>query len=326
MNNYPKSVSQKIIDLNPTLWQISSNLQVDLSKTNIISGSSFVDIDQPAGEMGNPFAVVVGKAVGDLSLEDKTKIAKFTNTPETVFVDEVDDKTIHLTVLTPSGAEMGACAHGFLGALQVLMQTNQLSKDAGITIKTTASTSAEVVIKNGLASLIFTGETAKQLEVGAEQLSKIYGMAIPDFINCGVLSVGSPKLVIEVTPDVFEPMQRNLRNLDYASLLKFQQDNGVNGIHVFCRDQETGTPKACIQNNAFSGPDNLADRATGVSNAAQIISDTKVQVGQSVLVTQYSFGGPSAMLEITKLQDNKALVGGAATLFNCLPFTNVGDL
>jgi len=131
-----------------------------------------------------------------------------------------------------------------------------------------------------------------------------------------VLSVGSPKLVIELQQSVFESLRHNLQKLSYQKLLDFQQQNNINGIHIFYRDLISNLPTGCIQNNAFSGPDNLADRATGVSNAAQIIADKNVQSGQTLHVTQFSFSGAAAVLNMTKLSDKQALVGGAAVLFN----------
>jgi len=84
MNNFPKSVSQKIIDLNPQLWTINKDLQINDSKINIISGSSFIDKNEPNGELGNPFTVVIGDPVANLTTEQRIKIAHYTNTPETV--------------------------------------------------------------------------------------------------------------------------------------------------------------------------------------------------------------------------------------------------
>lgn len=275
--------------------------------------------------MGNPFAVVIGEDVAGLDSAERLKIAKRTNTPETVFVNNyeqvrTDNYAANLTVYTPSGSEMGACAHGFLGAIQTLLQTGKILANSTLSITTTANTSAQAIVdETGKITLEFKVVAPRRLAVDAETLISIYGVSLGDYKNLGVLSVGSPKLTIEVTPETFDNLQSNLKNISYKTLLKFQDDNKVNGIHVFCRNPQTLLPEKCIQNNAYSGPDNLADRATGVSNAAQISNDENIKAGQALKITQYSYAGPSAILALTKLEHGKVMVGGGAALFNVEP-------
>lgn len=318
----PQSVPDHLIKMDPALWQVRAVdwLKLDNSQ-HIVVGSSFVDPKDPNGPLGNPFSVVIGNTVDALEPSERLAIAKQTNTPETVFINSclqrAGEYAVNLTVYTPSGAEMGACAHGFLGALQTLIQTGRVAKQTKVAITTTVDTSALALVdaEGGLA-LEFEAAPSRQLSIDGQQLTNIYGVSFGDFKNRGVLSVGSPKLIVEVTPEVFDSIQRNLRNINYEALLQLQDDQKINGIHLFCRNPQTRFPEKCIQNNAYSGPENLADRATGVSNAAQIIADEHVKQGQSLQVTQFSFDGPSAILALKKLEGGKAMVGGAATLFN----------
>lgn len=320
----PQSVPGHLAKTNPKLWQAANKInwkELDPNLT-IVAGSSFVDPTDPFGLMGNPFAVAVGTDVVGLDANDRLEIAKRTNTPETVFINScvhngTNNYVINLTVYTPSGSEMGACAHGFLGAIQTLLQTEKISANSTLSIVTTLNTSANATIDElGNIALEFQAIAPQSLTVDDETLTNIYGVSLGDYKNRGVLSVGSPKLTIEITPEIFDGLQRNLGRIDYETLLKFQDSNKVNGIHIFCRNPQTMLPEKCIQNNAYSGPDNLADRATGVSNAAQISADENVKVGQSLRITQYSFSGPSAILTLTKLENGKIMVGGAAALFN----------
>ncbi len=287
-----------------------------------MAGSSFIDPADPYGPLGNPFAVVIGENVPDLSTDERLRIAKTTNTPETVFVNSCQTQAPHkyevnLTVYTPSGSEMGACAHGFLGAIQTLLQSGEMQSNSALTITTTLSTSAHATLNaSGDIALGFQAVEPQELAVESQALHAIYGVSFGDFKNLGILSVGSPKLTLEVTPQIFQKIQANLVHINYESLLSFQDENEINGVHIFCRNPDTSLPEKCIQNNAYSGPENLADRATGVSNAAQISADNAVKAGQQLRVTQYSFDGPSAILAITKGEHGEVMVGGAAQLFN----------
>ncbi|HSE29623.1 MAG TPA: PhzF family phenazine biosynthesis protein [Candidatus Saccharimonadales bacterium] len=320
----PQSVPEHLVKANPKLWQVANEINWEELDPNlsIVVGSSFVDPADPFGLMGNPFAVAVGTNVAGLDANERLEIAKRTNTPETVFINscehnETNNYAINLTVYTPSGSEMGACAHGFLGAIQTLLQTGKISANSTLSIVTTLNTSANATIDElGNIALEFQAAAPQSLVVDGETLTNIYSISLGDYKNCGVLSVGSPKLTIEIAPEVFDSLQRNLGKIDYEALLKFQDSGKVNGIHIFCRNLQTMLPEKCIQNNAYSGPDNLADRATGVSNAAQISADENIKVGQSLKVTQYSFSGPSAILALTKLENGKIMVGGATALFN----------
>lgn len=318
----PQSVPDHLIKSNPQLWRVCTVNWGNLDNSqHIVVGSSFVDPINPTGPMGNPFAVVIGENVATLKPSERLAIAKQTNTPETVFVNscikETDDYTINLTVYTPSGTEMGACAHGFLGALQTLIQIGKVAKASKVTITTTVDTSALAVIDaEGKLALEFQAAPSRELVIDTQKLARIYGVSLGQVKNSGVLSVGSPKLTLEVTPEVFDDVRRNLTKLSYEGLLQLQDDLNINGVHIFCRNLQTQLPEKCIQNNAYSGSDNLADKATGVSNAAQISADEHIAIGQSLQVTQYSFDGPSAVLALTKLEQGKVMVGGAATLFN----------
>lgn len=324
MSIVPESVSAPIVQANPELWRVGEVDWQDLAGPGVfaISGSSFIDAHCPYGALGNPFVVVVGDGVEQLSRVQRERIAQDTNTPETVFVNGVQkaalgNTAVNLSVLTPLGAEMGVCAHGFLGALQALIKTGRLALGTEASIVTTVATSAKAIIgRQGEIGLAFRPEPPRDLEVATETLTDIYGVDPGRYINCGVLSVGSPKLTLEVSLEVFNRIQQNLRNLSFDALLKLQTEARINGIHIFCRNPDTRMPEKCIQNNAFSGKDNLADRATGVSNAAQIAADPRVKVGTRLEVTQYSFDGPSARLAITKAAPDEILVGGSAAPFN----------
>ena len=322
MPHLPKSVSDHIVKANPELWGLRKPPiqwhELGTKQNYLIAGSSFIDPDDPAGSLGNPFVVVVGPSTGELA--DRKQVAQQTNTPETVFINSCqavnEGSELSLTVLTPSGQEMGACAHGFIGAVQTLISLGQLPLGRNFTIHTTIATTAQgSVSPDGQITLSFTPQPPRSTDVPLSRLVGIYGSKLGEARILGILSVGSPKLTIELTPAAFSAVQQNLNRLNFQELLALQAEFDINGIHLFCRDPHTHFPARCIQNNAYSGPDNFADRATGVSNAAQIAADSQVPLGQTLSVTQYVATGPSAILNLTKAATDRIDVGGAAALF-----------
>lgn len=98
----------------------------------LLAGSAFVDAGDPTGELGNPFAVVLGGGVAGWDTARRSALARRTGTPETVFIDALnpvpgDDGwssiEVAVTVLTPTGEHLGACAHGIMGAVRALAET-----------------------------------------------------------------------------------------------------------------------------------------------------------------------------------------------------------
>ncbi len=83
----------------------------------VVRGSAFVDINNPLGSLGNPFTVVMGKEAKQCSRQRRRRAAREAGTPETVFIDDSTFDALQLTVLTPTGAELGARVHGFMGAV-----------------------------------------------------------------------------------------------------------------------------------------------------------------------------------------------------------------
>ncbi|MFI0454245.1 hypothetical protein [Actinomadura sp. 6N118] len=82
-------------------------------QASVVFGSAFVDPRDPHSGLGNPFAVVMGADAGQRQV-----LARRTGTPETVFIDALrDGYKLDVTVLTPTGKALGACAHGFIGAV-----------------------------------------------------------------------------------------------------------------------------------------------------------------------------------------------------------------
>jgi predicted PhzF superfamily epimerase YddE/YHI9 len=92
--------------------------------TYATSGNSFIDPNGPGGQLGNPFTVVLGREVGGWGTARLQAVARHAGTPETVFVNAIRRTPaggatagceVLVTVLTPTGRELGACAHGFIG-------------------------------------------------------------------------------------------------------------------------------------------------------------------------------------------------------------------
>jgi predicted PhzF superfamily epimerase YddE/YHI9 len=335
LNNIPKSVPSHIAKLNPSLWTLPEkniNWQdLDLQNNYIISGSAFIDLDDSYGAMGNPFAVIIGNKVKDINKDDRSKIVKKTGTPETVFINEYsfvkknsgkNFYKLNVTVYTPSHKELGACAHGFTGAIQTLLDFGLILPYSEVAIETTLSTSAEVSISaDGVIALHFTAEKPQEKEILGDELKSIFGVSLfSSAKKLPVLSVGSPKMIIELPQDVFMNVQKNLGMLDYDALLAFEKKNQINGIHLFCRNSKNNLPEKAIQVNAYLGKENMIDPATGVSAAPQISKDDYVKENQEVKITQYALNGPSAVLMVTKRVGNSVEVGGTAKLFNYLSF------
>jgi len=320
----PKSVYAHLVKSDPDLWSVLPNIawtDIDTSKVTVIVGSTFVEANDPYGPLGVAFSVVIGDEVTSMSPADLLRISQTINTPEIIFVRACEGLNgryeVRLTVYTPTGAEMGMCVSGFIAAVQTLVAVGQLPASSEVLVTTTLGTSAEAIINtNGGIMLRLRSLPSRTLTVSTECLSDIFGVSLSEVKNWGVLSVGSPKLTIETSPELFDRIQPRMHSMNYEALLALQKENGINGIHLFCRDPQTLLPIKCIQSNAYSGVDNLADRATGNSNAAQISADPHVRPNQTVRVTQYVGDGPSAMLDITKAAGGLVEVGGAAVLFN----------
>lgn len=325
MNIKLLSVPEHISRKDKSLWSIPSN-NIEWKKLSlnnslyVVSGSAFIDISDPLGEKGNSFSVIIGYKVVDLSNDEKKKIANDTGTPETIFINNVgkngEEYLAQLTVLTPTGKELGACAHGFIGAIQTTIMFGLVPLNSMIRIQTTLDTSARVYISmEGVISLEFKAESKKVLKTNDDEIKNILGVSFLINSKQPVYSVGSPKLMIEVDGEQFESIRSVLRLLEYSKLLEFQKKYEINGIHIYSRNTQ-GLPIKSMQINAYLGENNLIDPATGVSNAAQILFDESIRENMPLKVTQYIPEKPSAILVITKLKNGKVLVGGSAILIN----------
>ena len=324
--NLPQSVPTHLANADPSFWMPKAKdfewRSLDVASTYAISGSAFVDLDDPYGILGNPFAVVIGDKVNDLDSNQSKAIAQKTGTPETVFIRRCRSKVANeyellLTVLTPTGKELGACAHGFTGAIQTLLNCGKILADSRVEITTTLDTTANASVSTtGIISLEFAVQEQRRLTLPAQTINDIFqAEVLLDTTKLSVLSVGSPKLIIEVSPEVFMNVQSKLTDLDYDKLLALEDKEHFNGIHLFCRNLASQLPEKAIQVNAYLGKVNVVDPATGVSAAAQISADTNVSEGTEVTIAQYTAKGPSAILKVTK-GVNTVNVGGTAVLFN----------
>src|SRR5205814_1246834 len=148
-----------------------------------------------------------------------------------------------------------------------------------VVIRTTLNTTAKAFLSAASAiALEFESQEPRSLTVSSETINIIFNSNILTRIeDLPVLSVGSPKLTIEVTPEVFQAVQSNVSRLEYDRLLTFQDDNEINGIHLFCRNLESHLPEKAIHVNAYLGPGNVVDPATGVSSAGQLGTDPYVK-------------------------------------------------
>ncbi len=324
----PCSVPQHLVALNPALWQVPQNpvdwTVLNRGNINVVSGSAFIDPANPHGRMGNPFSVIIGDPVAGLELDERKRIAQvITGAPETVFINSCQSNKdrryeLLLTVLTPTGKEMGACAHGFTGAILTARSHGLLEPGSEVVVRTTLDTTAKAFISDaGAIALEFESQEPRSLTVSSETINIIFNSDILTRIeDLPVLSVGSPKLTIEVMPEVFQAVQSNLRRLEYNRLLTFQDDNKINGIHLFCRNPESHLPEKAIHVNAYLGPGTVVDPATGVSSAGQLGAYPYAKENQEVQITQFTGQGPSAILRVAKLAGGIIRVGGTAVLFN----------
>ncbi|MFC9970582.1 PhzF family phenazine biosynthesis protein [Spirillospora sp. NPDC127200] len=294
-------------------------------RTEVLFGSAFVDVRDPRGGLGNPFAVVMGADVGSWDLQRRQALAARTGAPETVFVDAVREPRrpegahgyeLDLAVLTPTGKTLGACAHGFIGAVHALTEAGLTRPGHDLLITTSAGGSARASLpRAGTVMLHFVSAEPRVAHGPEGALEEIFHLPLPSLADgLPVLSVGSPKLTVEVTPDAFARLRRELDGLDYDRLTDLQRGLGVNGVHLFCRNGTTSSPEGAIQVNAHLGRSLVADRATGVSNAAQVSADPHVGEGQELRITQYTGAGRSAVLTLAKGEGRNVSVGGAAVL------------
>lgn len=324
----PCSVPPHIVALNPALWQVPQ-YPVDwtgLNRRNItvVSGSAFIDPANPYGPMGNPFSVVIGDPVAGLELDERKRLAQvITGTNETVFINSCQSDgdrryELLLTVLTPTGKELSTVAHGFIGAIQTARSHGFLEPGSEVVICTTLDTTVKAFLSDaGAIALEFESQEPRSLTVSSETINSIFKSGILTRTeDLSVLSIGSPKLTIEVTLEVFQTVQSNLSRLEYDRLLTFQNDNNINGIHLFCRNSQSHLPEKAIHVNAYLGSSNVVDPATGVSNAGQISVDPYVKEDQEVQITQFTEQGPSAILHVKKRSCGIIRVNGTAVLFN----------
>ncbi|MGI5171373.1 PhzF family phenazine biosynthesis protein [Spirillospora sp. CA-253888] len=288
----------------------------------VVFGSAFVDVRDPHNGLGNPFAVVLGADVGTWDLERRQALAARTGTPETVFIDAVREPRgpsayeLDLAVLTPTGRTLGACAHGFIGAVHALAEAGLTGPGHDLLITTSAGGSARASLPRPRTVLLhFVSQEPRIVHGPGRALEEVFHVPLPSLAEgLPVLSVGSPKLTVEVTPHAFARLRRELDGLDYDRLAALQRELDVNGVHLFCRNSTTSLPERAIQVNAHLGRPLVVDRATGVSNAAQVSADPHVVEGQELQIAQYTGAGRSAVLTLTKGEGRNVSVGGAAVL------------
>ncbi len=294
-------------------------------RTSVVFGSAFVDIRDPHSGLGNPFAVVMGADVGTWDVGQRQALARRTGTPETVFIDAVREPRapdgpygyeLHLTVLTPTGRALGACAHGFIGAAHTLAETGLTKPGHDLLITTSTGGSARASLPRARKVMLHFVSQEPRIAHGHEQaLEKIFHLPLPSLADgLPILSVGSPKLTIEVTPATFARLRGKLNSVNYDRLMALQRELDINGIHLFCRNSTTSLPEHVIQVNAYLGRNLVVDRATGVSSAAQVSADPHVSDGQELQIAQYTRAGRSAVLTLTKGKSRNVCVGGAAFL------------
>ena len=227
---------------------------LSLDKAYAISGSAFIDLAAPNGSMGNPFAIVIGRPVKDFDNDRCHGITQLTRTPETVFIRDYHPASEHrysllLTVLTPTGKELGACAHGFTGAIQTLRECGQIAPGSEIIISTTLGTTAKVLVSaSGVIAIEFEVQDQRALSVPAHTINAIFQTKVlSEDAELPVLSVGSPKLTIEVSPEIFEAVQRKLNSLDYDTLLAFEDEERIPTAFMYF----VATPRRSYQRKLF---------------------------------------------------------------------------
>ncbi|MGP3974356.1 hypothetical protein ACTWQF_10110 [Streptomyces sp. 8N114] len=171
-----------------------------------------------------------------------------------MFVDAVRQKCephgpseyeLDLIVLTPTGKTLGACAHGFIGAVHALAETGLITAGLDLVISTPSGGSACASLSGDCTVMLHFVSSKPLIAYGREQaLEEIFHVPLPSLAGgLPVLSVGSPKLTVEVTPAAFTRLRRELDGLDYDRLMALQRELDVNGIHLFCRSGTTGMPE-----------------------------------------------------------------------------------
>jgi len=238
-----------------------------------------------------------------------------------VFVDPVDgrvDAQISTQMSTQVGAQADApegeapvvavldyvyphmrsplCVHATLAAAQLLFERHGSS--APLAVKTAMH--GQTLVLSRAAEHVFvrlTRQEAPALELDTALPLRL--LAAPDLVLASaprVLSVGSPKLLLEVADvDTLYGLQPDL-----ALIHVWGKNAGVNGCYVWCR---TGDGEVEGRNFNHLEP-MLEDSATGVASGALTLL-----LGQGLSVRQGRATGQACLIR-TGLEGDAVLVGG----------------
>jgi len=188
------------------------------------------------------------------------------------------------------------CLHATLAAAQLLFERQ--GSDAPLTVRTAMQGQPLVLSREGENVFVrLTRQPAPALELDSALPARL--LATPDLALASaprVLSVGSPKLLLEVAhPGILHGLRPDL-----ALIHVWSRNAGVNGCYAWCR---TGDGEVEGRNFNHLEPA-LEDSATGVAAGALTLL-----LGQDLRVRQGSATGHACLIR-TALEGDAVLVGG----------------
>jgi len=241
---------------------------------------------------GNPALVIEG-APRDLAA--RQAYARERNTT-CVFLDE-DGVTPHIDFFYPH-ARSPLCLHATLAVAAVLFVRPGIP--ATIAVETALKGQRLELSREGSDYFVkLAPQAVPDLDVTAAQVAALLdapGIALPSLPR--VASVGSPKLLVEVTDtDTLYALAPDL-----AAIAAWGQAHGVNGIYAWCR-----RPDGDLEGRNFNHLDPaLEDSATGVAAGALTVA-----LDQALVLHQGRASGRDCLIR-TRIEDGAILVGGAA--------------
>ncbi|WP_342119516.1 PhzF family phenazine biosynthesis protein [Pseudoduganella sp. OTU4001] len=249
-----------------------------------------------AGE-GNTALVLLGHAA---DAEARQAFAKAANKSACVFVDPGSDGAAWTLDYFYPHMRSPLCLHATLAAARVL-----LAEAAGPLTARTAMRGQELALtRSGDGAFVALSRqdapvvTPAAGDADLDGLAKRLLGALTLASAPAVASVGSPKLLVEVT----DSAALHALQPDLAAIARWGKAAGVSGIYAWCR-----RPDGSFEGRNFNHLDPaLEDSATGVAAGA-----LTVHLGRSLDLYQGAHLGQPCLLR-TQLDGNRILIGGAA--------------
>jgi PhzF family phenazine biosynthesis protein len=247
-----------------------------------------------AKNSGNPAAIVTGFTDDKNS---KQALAKQLNLPVTVFINDTEALSPLLEYFYPQ-TEMPLCLHGTLAAAHVLFENRASTQLTCLT----ASEQIRLVITsvNNLIQIEVAAKPGPHVVVARKDICNMLQLKnknIENNLPCGVVSVGSPKLLVPIASSLL------LTQLtpDFSEILAWSLANQVNGLYVY-------TPlnaEKWLARGFNPKTGHNEDAATGVAAAALALSLKK-----NLVVEQGSIINKPSQIVVTFNHPNSIFVGG----------------